>query len=532
LAKGFAKQAIKKHSQPAITSREEKQRSPDFQTVDLNSLKQQEVRSIGAEHLLLKTLEQLELDQIVAQLGFTDREVEIAIGSIVARALFPGSEKRTLEKLRAHSGLEDLLDLNFASVSLNRMYQISDRLYSIKEGLEKGLYQKECRLFELEETLILYDLTNTYFEGSGTENPSAQNGRSKEKRSDCPLITLGLVLDGDGFCKRSRIFDGNVSEGKTLAEMVKELTSPDELIRPIVVLDAGIATDANLEWLRKEENRLDYIVVSRKKKSVFPDQEPVILKNKANKEVRVVLQENSETDEMELYCHSEDKEKKEQQIKNHFQIRFEGELKKLHEGFDKRGCLKKWDKVNEKLGRLKQQYRRVAHLYQIDLQKSSDGEKAQSLEWKIKAKKEEATFNGTYCLRTSIKHFTEDKIWKTYTMLTNVEAAFRCMKSELGLRPIFHQTEKRTAAHLFITVLAYHLVHTIRYQLQKETIHISWARLREAMSTQVRATIQIKRKDGKMISIRKASEPELFHKQIYGALKMEYYPGKIEKTIM
>lgn len=533
LAQRYAKLALKKQSRPAIVGKEEPRPDPDYQRVDLHSLKNWDVRTVGAEHLLLSMIRSLQLDKELLKLGFRRSEMELALGSIVARAVYPGSERRTLSSLQNNSALGDLLEKDFFSVSLNQMYQISDRLLSKKEALETDLYDQERQRFNLQETIVLYDLTNTYFEGSGQLNPKAKRGRSKQKRKDCPLVTLALVLDEAGFCKRSRIFEGNVSEPSTLQSMIHSLRSDHELTKPIVVMDAGIATEANLKRMRQEDNWFDYIVVSRKAKEAFPDEgHPLSLREKNGNHVRGVLLKNEQTNEMELYCHSTAKEKKEQSIKTHFQSRFEEEVSLLQQGLHKKGRLKNFEKVTEKVGRIKEKYKKISHLYKMTIKKEDQGNNACSIQWDLKEVKEKNTLKGTYCLRTSIQHFNELKIWNIYIMLTEVEAAFRCMKSELGMRPIFHQKEKRVDGHLFITVLAYHLVHAIRYQLKQENIHDSWENIRLRMATQCRVTVQLRRDDGKMISIRKSSEPEAFHRKIYDALKLSYYPGTIEKIIM
>ncbi len=157
----------------------------------------------------------------------------------------------------------ELLGHDFGTTSLTRLYRVADQLYASKEALEAHLYATERSLFEFDETITLYDLTNTYFEGSGNANANAALGHSKEKRSDCPLVTLALVLDSSGFPKRSEVFAGNASEPKTLAEMLEKLIPGDRSQAPTVVLDAGIATEENIEWLVSKGYR--YLVVSRKR---------------------------------------------------------------------------------------------------------------------------------------------------------------------------------------------------------------------------------------------------------------------------
>ena len=265
------------------------------------------------------------------------------------------------------SGLGELIDYDFNKINLYKMYKISDQLLNNKEAIENHLYLQEKNLFEFQETITLYDLTNTYFEGSSKANKLGKRGHSKEKRSDCPLVTLALVLDSSGFPKRSKVFEGNVSEPSTLKKMIVGLERKNlspELFKPskaTIVMDAGIATEDNIKWLR--ENSYPYIVVSRKHHREFNEDEAVVVKQDNDCTVKVQKIIDSENDEVLLYCHSTKREKKEQAINDRFTIRFEKAVSQLESGLHKKGCLKKYDKVLEKIGRLKQQYSKDAKHY-------------------------------------------------------------------------------------------------------------------------------------------------------------------------
>ena len=192
----------------------------DYQSVDVNSLDLVRPRSVGVEHVGLEALRQVGLDMKLEGLGFNGPQCAAAIGTIVARMTAPGSERFTHAWLQQHSGLGELIGYDFEALKLEQLYRISDRLLKHKEAIEHFLYQRERTLFDFDDVITLYDLTNTYFEGTGQGNANAALGNSKEKRTDCPLVTLALVLDGSGFPRRSEVFDGNVSEPKTMAEMV------------------------------------------------------------------------------------------------------------------------------------------------------------------------------------------------------------------------------------------------------------------------------------------------------------------------
>jgi hypothetical protein len=444
--------------------------SVDYQSVDVDSLDLVRPRSVGVEHVALEALRQVGLDGKLEQLGFSGPQRAVAIGTIIARMVAPGSELFTHGWLGGHSGLGELIDDDFESLNLMQLYRASDQLLKHKEALEAFLYARERSLFEFDEVITLYDLTNTFFEGTGSGNANAELGKSKEKRSDCPLVTLALVLDGSGFPKRSEVFAGNVSEPKTLAQMVDTLVEKDASPTPTVVLDAGIATEENIAWL--VENQYRYVVVSRKRHREFNAAEAVAVKDDGAIHIQAQRVVNSETDEVELYCHSSQREKKEQGIQGLFTKRFENALEKLASGLHKKGTVKQYDKVLERVGRLKQKYSRAAQYYDVSVAHDEATGKASAIHWQRNQTLDD-TLPGVYCLRTNQDQWDEATLWRTYTMLTDLEAVFRCLKSELGLRPIFHHKTDRVAGHLFISVLAYHLVHTIRIQLKACGIHLS-----------------------------------------------------------
>jgi transposase len=207
----------------------------------------------------------------------------------------------------------------------------------------------------------------------------------------------------------------------------------------------------------------------------------------------------------------------------------EAELIKARNALDLRNGTKRYDKVIERIGRLKEKYKLVSHGYQITIEKDTNSDKANNINWSLKKTKKTS---GIYCLRTDRRDLNEQQIWNIYTMLTDIEDAFRCMKSELGLRPIYHQKEHRCDGHIFITLLAYHLLHTIRFKLRQKGVRICWTTIRTQLSTQVRITNTMKREDRKVIHIRKSSKAEPPHQVIYDALNLPYQPGRIVKTIL
>lgn len=294
-------------------------------------------------------------------------------------------------------------------------------------------------------------------------------------------------------------------------------------------MDAGIATQENIDWLK--EHQYPYLVVSRKKHREFDEASSVVVKKDDECTVRAQKVFDEETKETLLYCHSTMREKKDLAIGNRFENRFEEELQKLNNGLPKKRHLKKYDKVMEKIGRLRQKYSRVSRQYTILVEKNNTSGNATKISWQQKPTPDTTdTYPGVYCLRTSQTDWDESTLWTTYTMLTDLEAVFRSLKSELGLRPVHHQIAKRVSGHLFITLPAYHLVHTIRFKLKQADFHSSWSSLRKLLSTQNRVTVSMQCKNGDTVHVRKSTRPEPKQQEIYSALGVQSHPGHTIKT--
>lgn len=529
MAQQYAARIVRERGEVADTQTQAQADGPDYQRVDLSTLEMIRPRSVGVEHVGLAAVQQLGLDTKLNALGFNRHQLPVAIGLIVGRMVRPGSELATHEWLQQHTGLGELLGYDFATTSLSRLYRVSDQLLAHQGALETYLYEQEQDLFAFDQTITLYDLTNTFFEGNGLGNPKAKRGHSKEKRSDCPLVTLALVLNGSGFIQRSRIFEGNVSEPKTLEEMLTRLLPIPSDPGPTVVLDAGIATQENIEWLKAQGYR--YLVVSRSRHKQFDEEEATLIKDDGKVRIQIQRVVDETSGEVHLYCHSSRREKKDRAIQRHFSERLEAQLQHLADGLAIKGRVKNYDKVLTRIGRLRQRYSRAARYYAIEVDKDERSGNATAIRWS-RITPEEETFPGVYCLRTNQDQWDDQTLWRTYTMLTDLEAVFRSLKSELGMRPVFHYKSHRVDGHLFISVLAYHLVHTIRYQLKAQGIHLSWESLRTQLEGQDRVTVVLRRDDGKRYHIRKATRPEPRQQLIYDALGIAHLPGKTEKTLI
>ncbi len=347
---------------------------------------------------------------------------------------------------------------------------------------------------------MFYDLTNTWHTGGRTtEGELLRFGRSKQKRSDCRLVTLGLALDGAGFVRQFEVLPGNVSEPATLESSVRRLEGGlrEGERRPTVVMDAGIATEENLGWLR--EQGYDWITVSRSKRPAPPEGEPEAqLRTAAGHEVRA-WRLGEESGELRLCAVSEGRKATDEAALARYRARYEGELSRLHEGLTIRYRMKRHDRVVEKVGRLKERFARVGKQYEVKVEKGK-GPNATAVKWNRREKYEEADASaGAYLLRTSHRDWELEKVLRTYWRLTGVEATFRSLKVDLGLRPIWHRKDARIAAHLFIALLAYHAVRLIRTRLRAAGIRSSWSTLRDRLRPWGRVTTTMRTEDGSLI---------------------------------
>jgi len=522
LARHFASLIRKKKFQKG---KDRVQYETQWETIDVNSIKNEDARTVGAEVVGDWAYKKLRIAQILEGVGFNKKEIDRAKVLVIGRLVNPGSEKEIHEWFHKRSGLDEVMDIDPKGISLSSLYRISDKLVANKESIEERLVERERDLFGLGEQLILYDLTNTYFEGAVSESDLSKRGKSKEKRNDRPLVTVGIILDEDGFPKASRIFPGNVSEPSTLEKILDDffINSPRQLPLngklPTVVMDAGIATEENLEMIRQKG--LDYICVDRRKVKEIPSGEEKVVHEGDYGTVTAVRVE--EPDEVFLYCNSTGRAKKEEAIKNRFQLRLEEDLEKIKRGLKRKGGIKRYSKVLERIGRVKEKYSSVSQFYEITVKEESG--KAVDVCWKIKNEdKFQLRFSGTYKLRSSRTDLSDKELWDIYNLLSNIEASFRSLKHELSLRPIYHRIDRRIRGHIFITVLAYHLLCVVQRKLRERGISHSWDRIRKHLSSLIRVTTTMVNKKGKTIHLRQTTELEPFHLEVYNALELPLRP--------
>lgn len=523
LARHYSTLILAKHPEFGQQSRNLGQTQEVDDLVYKSSLRVFNDRSFGPEYLGYTMYQRLDFDGLFSKLGIAERQRKLMSLSVIGKLVYPGSENATRLWARELSAIDELLEEDLSRLGHNSLYRISDVIYKHKDEIETHLCAKERSIFNLQESLCLYDLTNTFFEGTAKSIPKAKFGRSKEKRSDCRLLTLGMVVDELGFCKKTNILEGSVSEPHTLQEMIESLSANLEPGRfPTVVMDAGIATKENLDYLR--EKGYPYLCVSRTKPLAHPNLDPDAMKVVHKDKYNLVQAQSFKTDdELLLYCHSQKMESKERAMQDNYCRRFEDDLEKIIASLSKRYSNKSYGKIMQRIGRLQERYSSIGRFYHIEVSETNG--MVISIDYhKVKQEEEEDRFSGSYWLRSSSSEWDEQQIWDTYMMLNRIEAAFRSLKHELAFRPIYHSTEKRAESHIFIAVLAYHLLNSICLQLRQDGINDSWNTVRARMSTHRRVSITAMSRDNTTALERITSSAEPYHLKIYKALSMSPSP--------
>lgn len=501
-----------------------------YQKIDTDTIENKNIREVGSEWLCMQALEQLNIKYFLQTRGWAEEQIQLALTHIISRATYPASELRTSSWIQDNSAVCELTGYQVEKITKDKLYDISNKLFDVKDDLEKHLSKQTNELFDLEDKIILYDLTNTYFEGSMPKNKKAKFGRSKEKRSDAKLIVLAVVVNVEGFLKYSQLFEGNITDSKTLIKIIEELAERTSSLKrnPVIVLDAGIATEDNLTLLKQKG--FNYMCVSRSSKKTYTidaQSNPVEIKDKKNQSLtlqKIIVADSSDT---YLRVHSKAKAMKEGAMQSRFSQKFEEGLLKIKTSLSKKSGIKTQAKVWERIGRLKATYPSIHNKY--DLKLKVEKEKIIALEWE---KKKIANNDGYYLLRTTLSGKDEQTQWQIYNTIREIEATFRVLKTDLDLRPIFHKTEKASMAHLHLGLLAYWVVNTIRHQLKQKGIKNEWRDITRIMNTQKMVTTTMKNEYEQEIVIRQCSEPNTEVSQIYRALKYKPKPFSRKKFVV
>jgi len=504
----------------------------EFHNIDIKGLEVENVKEFGTEYLCTQMLDKLGLGDYFTTLGMSDEQTKKALISIVSKAIYSASEYKTSQIIEMNSELSSLYNYE-KSISHKQLYTISDLLYKHKSSIDKYLYNRITDMFDIKDKLVIFDLSNTYFETRKDQSKIAKYGRSKEKRSDCPLVVFSGVINSQGFIRHSRIYEGNKSDMATISDMIKDLeehSSPD--VQHTIVIDAGIATDGNLEEIDRKGYR--YVCVSKKRIKDYPvdTSEPKTIKltDRGKNEVELSIFKPAGYNDTWMYVESEAKRKKEASMNLKLKQAFEEDLDSIKSAFSKKGGTKLINKVWERIGRAKQKHNRVSARYKLEVTEKEG--KAIDLTWTITENKiKDDKSKGVYFIRTNYQKTEEGELWDIYNTIREVEATFRSLKSDLNLRPVHHQNDERIEAHLYLTMIAYQLVNTIRYMLKQKDINYDWKNIIRIMSTQKIQTLKLPT-DKKVMHIRKPSTPITEARLIYDATNCKHTQSAVKKYVV
>jgi hypothetical protein len=518
----------------------------DMVRVNLNTLEHSDCKELGGEWLGFQALKQLKLDSFLMEQKWSEEKIQLAMTQIISRAVFPASENKTSKWIGENSSICELTGYPIEKITKDKLYQSALDLYAVKDELEQFLAKKTNELFDIHHTIYFYDLTNTYFEGQKRNSNLAQFGRSKEKRSDAKLVVLAVVVNTEGFLKYSNIYGGNMADCKTLSEMIDSLKVASGLPnkKTLIVFDAGIATQENLDMVVAKG--YDYVCVNRTKPSNYDlkNEIPTIIYDSKNQKIalnQIELHPKKSKKKQETVAHdfsmykvkSDFKAMKERSMNVKFKERFELELQKLANGVTLKSGIKTQEKVQQKIGRLKEKYPSIAPNFSITCTLDQEKVNVIKIDWKVneiatKKQKEQ----GIYFLKTSLKDKDEVTIWKIYNALREVESTFRTLKTDLDLRPIYHKNDNATMAHLQLGLLGYWLVNTIRHQLKAKKINHDWKEILRISSTQKIVTTSIVDDQENTIFIKKCSEPNDKLQEIYKTLRYKSRPFTMKKFVV
>lgn len=503
--------------------------------VNVNTIKHTDAREVGAENVCLQALRELRFEEFLRSEGWNERKIDATLASLIVRTVYSPSEWKALRILDENSAAMELLTGEFGNtVTQREVYAAAPSLYALKDKLERHLCHRTDTLFNLTNRIMLFDLTNFYFEGSKQYSKKAKFGRSKEKRSDCRLLVLALAINTEGFIRYSSILEGNAADPDTLPDMIDNIiamnpVSPDPEEKVLVIIDAGIATEKNLGLILSKG--YNYLCVSRTKFTDYTLEDEgrrVTVFDSRKRPITLAQVAHEEGGDYFLRVNSPSKAMTERSMNRQWRERFEEELKKARNALSAKGGTKNYEKVIERVGRALSRYPSISKYYEIEYIRSEENpQNMGDLKWQIKISQEQAEERfGTYFLRTNIPTLDEKSTWEYYNLIREIETSNRQLKTDLGLRPIHHQKDDASDAHLFFGLLAYWIVNTIRYKLKQHGINHYWTELKRILFTQKAITTEAVNAKGEIVEIRQCSDPTDSAAEIYRCLGYKPKPFK------
>lgn len=478
-------------------------------------------RQLGPCLLGLALWRQLQLDDFfAARVDQADADVpwsRIAAILAINRLCAPGSELAIEERWYPTTALEDLLHIPDGKVNDSRLYRALDQVLPHKTALERHLTARYGELFAAEFDVLLYDLTSSYVEGAAPKNPMLRRGYSRDHRGDCLQIVLALIVNVDGFPLSYETFDGDRTDVTTLETIMRMVERKYGQPRRIWVFDRGIVSEANLAAIRRRGGQ--YLVGTRRTQLRAVEQ--ALLDGtwtRVRDEVEAHVIPVPGGTETYVLCRSTARREKERAIRRRFSTRLEDALQRL-ETRVATGRVKDRAVIERVLGRLQERYAAVADLYEMAVFEENGRPR---LHWQlIEARRQwRDAREGAYLLRTNLEGQHAEDLWTKYIQLTEAEAAFRALKSELALRPVFHQLERRVKAHVLIAFLGYALWVTLKHQLRRRATGLSPTQALAQLATLQSADIVLPTTDGREIRLRRVAQPTWAQKRLLEQLKI------------
>lgn len=508
---------------------------PRVARVLINRVRLERTRQFGACYVGLEMWKRLGLDRFFEEL-LDDEPADVPWSRVAAllainRLCAPGSELAIEQRWYPSTALDDLLGIEDGKINDTRLYRCLDRILPHKTKLERHLKQRYGELFGAEFDVLLYDLTSTYVEGAAEANPMMRRGYSRDHRPDCEQMVIALIVNNEGFPFSYETFDGNRADVSTMEVILRMVERKYGKARRIWIFDRGIVSEENLAAIRQREGQ--YLVGTPR--SQMKRFEAELLKDdwkQVRPEVEVKKVSIPQGEETYILCRTTGRKEKEKAIRNRFSTSMEKALTGLQKSIDK-GRLKDRNKMERRLGKIQARHPQVNDLYAVELRDTAEGTR---LFWEMKKDRQawRESREGAYMLRTNLKAETAEELWAKYMQLTEAEASFRALKSELSIRPLFHQKEPRVKAHVMVAFLGYAMWVTLKHLLKRrapiapkpsangvdDAQPLSPLKALSLLSTLQSADIVLPTTDGHEIRLRRVTEPTAEQKSLLQQLRL------------
>jgi transposase len=482
--------------------------------INLKGIALERNRRFGDVFLGLALWRSLELDQLFDQVLEPGREdvpwSEIAAIHTILRLCEPSSDLFVAESLYRKTALEDLLGVGADKINEQRVYRALDAILPHKETVEKHLRDRLGKLFHLDYGILLYDVTSTYFEGLAEGNPQAKRGYSRDHRPDCKQVCVALVVARGGVPLAYEVFDGNRVDVTTVKEIVTAMEARFGAAKRVWVMDRGMASEANVRFLREGDRR--YLIGASK--SDLRRYEAKIAEERdwtrIREDVEVKLCPTESGDETYILCRSAQRRDKDLAIIDRFEKRLKARIESLKRRIEHAKRPLDRGVIERQIGRMLASNSRASGKYDLRIEDAPEvGAKlrlvvTETPEWKSKCD----TTAGCYLLRTNITNWTHEELWRTYIQLTDAENAFRAQKSQLSIRPVWHQREDRTKAHIFVCFLAYAMWKTLELWQERAGLGNSPRMILDELREIHSADVLLPTTDGRQLRVRCVVKPE------------------------